>query len=164
MKLKIYLDENATSYLLKELDREKITYLIQREEIDGGELNAILVEYSPFLLNHIFIGGVAYAKGAADKFAGEVVANQIIEQALQNEAPATRPVIIREIKQVDKESYFAVSTSEYTCLRCFTYREDAAEGIWSREHNLKAAMEYAKRLEAGEGRTETVIYKTKNDE
>jgi hypothetical protein len=162
MKLKIYLDEKATSYLLKELDREKITYLIEIEELENSQLNAIVLDYSPFLLNHIFIGGVSYARGEANKLVGEMVANQIIEQAL---TPPTRSVIIKDIKQADKESYFAVSTTDYTCLRCFTYREDAdADSIWSREKNLSAAMEYAKRLEAGNDKTETVIYKTKNDD
>ena len=154
MNCRIYLDDNTTKYLTNELDRENISYAITKEKLIEGEINCISFEDKPFVLNSVFIAGVAYAKGIAERQEADL----IISKAL-SELPR-RKVIIKETNSIEGDGSFVVSTADGYFMRCFSFRlGENVEAMWSKERNYELATEYAKRLETFY-REEKTIYET----
>jgi hypothetical protein len=59
-------------------------------------------------------------------------------------------VTIELISKPFENPYYAVSSDENGCYRCFSFIENAEEtSIWNKETNFKNAREYALALKAG---------------
>ena len=159
MNYTIYLDDKAVKYLTNQLDKDNVSYAITKEKLLEGEINCISFEDKPYVLNSVFIAGVAYTKGVAQRQEADLV----IKKAL-SEHPK-RKVTIKENNSISGDGFYSVETAEglFTKIFSFKLREDDPQSIWNKDKNLAEATEYAKKLETYQNEQKT-IYETPDDD
>lgn len=157
MNAKMYLANDMCEFVIEEFARNNVMYhAVKNVLLENGDI-VVEITYDQnqhFVGNFIFTAAVAYSNHFLKKSSHQLYGSKIIEEAMK---PKNK-VKVDEVRKPDGDGYFYVSKGSYN--RVYAYKDIATDDLWSRQSNLKMAMELAKKLEQGGEETTHTIYES----